>query len=154
MYALDLWHRRNLRTPTKAEWTRAGHDHPCYVTVVAVFGSWNAAIRAAGFRQRKRGEPRGGVRPRRWDRAAISRAIVEWDERHGRPPKKAEWTAGGESHPCSTTVTHSFGTWNNALRASGLKPRTPADHARAHLTLPARCPRTGRFVDELPKLSF
>jgi hypothetical protein len=122
--------------------------------VVAVFGSWNAAIRAAGFRQRKRGEPRGGVRPRRWDRAAISRAIVEWDERHGRPPKKVEWTAAGESHPCSTTVTRSFGTWSSALRASGFKPRTPADRARPHVIPPARCSRTGRFVVELPELSF
>ena len=56
VYAIELWHRRNLRTPTVAEWETAGADHPCRQTVLRVFGSWNAAIRAAGFRPRSRGQ--------------------------------------------------------------------------------------------------
>ncbi len=27
-YAIELWHRRHLRTPTVAEWEQAGPDHP------------------------------------------------------------------------------------------------------------------------------
>jgi len=59
VYAIDLWHRRHLKTPTVAEWETAGSEHPCRHTVQRVFGSWNAAIKAAGFRARRRGEPKG-----------------------------------------------------------------------------------------------
>jgi len=59
VYAIELWHRRNLRTPTVSEWETAGADHPCRQTVLRVFGSWNAAIRAAGFRPRSRGQSKG-----------------------------------------------------------------------------------------------
>jgi hypothetical protein len=58
VYAIDLWHRKHLATPTVAEWEQAGDDHPCRQTVQRVFGSWSAAIRAAGFRPRRRGQPR------------------------------------------------------------------------------------------------
>jgi hypothetical protein len=58
VYAIDLWHRRHLRTPTVAEWEAAGANHPCRQTVQRVFGSWNAAIQAAGFRPRPRGRTR------------------------------------------------------------------------------------------------
>ena len=58
VYAIDLWHRRYLKTPTVAEWERAGDDHPCRHTVQRVFGSWSAAMRAAGFKPRRRGQPR------------------------------------------------------------------------------------------------
>ena len=62
-YAIELWHRRHLRTPTVAEWECAGADHPCRHTVQRVFGSWNAAMRAAGFRARRQGQPK-----ERWHR--------------------------------------------------------------------------------------
>jgi hypothetical protein len=58
LYAIDLWHKRHLKTPTVAEWEAAGSDHPCRQTVQRTFGSWNAAMRAAGFRARPRGRPR------------------------------------------------------------------------------------------------
>ena len=40
------------------EWDRAGADHPCRATVSRVFGSWNAAIQAAGFQPRGPGQSR------------------------------------------------------------------------------------------------
>lgn len=58
VYALELWHRRHLYAPTPSEWQRAGEDHPSRQTVLNVFGSWSAAIAAAGLRPRRRGEPR------------------------------------------------------------------------------------------------
>jgi hypothetical protein len=65
VYAIDLWHRRHLRTPTVAEWEAAGANHPCRQTVQRVFGSWNAAIQAAGFRPRQRGRTRDPWQRRR-----------------------------------------------------------------------------------------
>jgi hypothetical protein len=64
VYAIDLWHRKYLVTPTQDDWERAGADHPCRITVLREFGTWNAAIRAAGFRPRKRGENRNWWRRR------------------------------------------------------------------------------------------
>jgi hypothetical protein len=64
VYALELHHRKHLRAPTKREWQRAGEDHPSLMTVRRVFGSWNAAVAAAGFRPRGAGGPRFMPRPR------------------------------------------------------------------------------------------
>jgi Homing endonuclease associated repeat len=64
VYALDLWHRRYMRPPTKRQWARAGDDHPSSMTVKRVFGSWNAAVQAAGLRPRGPGGRRERVPPR------------------------------------------------------------------------------------------
>ena len=58
VYALELWARRYGRPPSAREWNRAGEDHPSRQTVQRVFGRWNRAIRAAGYRPRKPGELR------------------------------------------------------------------------------------------------
>jgi hypothetical protein len=59
VYAIDLWARRHLRPPTAGQWDRAGEDHPSRQTVQRVFGSWNAAIQAAGYVPRRPGRPFG-----------------------------------------------------------------------------------------------
>jgi hypothetical protein len=61
-YAIELWHRNHLTAPSQDDWERAGSDHPCRLTVLRVFGTWNAAISAAGLAPRPRG------RNRRWSR--------------------------------------------------------------------------------------
>jgi hypothetical protein len=62
VYAIDLWGRRHLRAPTAKEWDRAGADHPSRQTVQRVFGSWNAAIAAAGYVPKAPGQKRGRER--------------------------------------------------------------------------------------------
>jgi hypothetical protein len=66
-YAIDLWHRRTLEAPTQDDWERAGADHPCRLTVIREFGTWNAALEAAGLQPRPRG------RNRRWARQRCAR---------------------------------------------------------------------------------
>jgi hypothetical protein len=55
VYAITLWHRQHSRPPYTSEWEQAGENHPSRQTVARVFGSWNEAIAAAGFRPRPRG---------------------------------------------------------------------------------------------------
>jgi hypothetical protein len=64
VYAIDLWHRTHLEAPTQDDWERAGPNHPCRLTVLREFGTWNAAIRAAGLRARPRGTNRNWHRRR------------------------------------------------------------------------------------------
>jgi hypothetical protein len=63
VYAIDLWHRKRLEAPTQDDWERAGPDHPCRLTVIREFGTWNAAVAAAGLNPRPRGQNR------RWSRS-------------------------------------------------------------------------------------
>ncbi len=65
IYAIDLWHRRHLQVPSARDWEQAGENHPCRQTVMRVFGSWNSAIRAAGFRPKRQGENRAEASRRR-----------------------------------------------------------------------------------------
>src|ERR1700747_2190554 len=55
VYAVTLWYRKHSRPPFTHEWDQAGENHPSRQTVSRVFGSWNAAIHAAGFQPRPRG---------------------------------------------------------------------------------------------------
>ncbi len=67
LYALELWTRRHGRPPAAREWDRAGEDHPSRQTVQRVFGRWNRAIHAAGYRPRRPGELRRRESARRRD---------------------------------------------------------------------------------------
>jgi Homing endonuclease associated repeat len=64
VYAIDLHHRRHLKLPSKRDWVRAGEDHPSLQTVRRAFGSWSAAVAAAGFRPRGPGGARFVTRAR------------------------------------------------------------------------------------------
>ncbi|HKI91412.1 MAG TPA: hypothetical protein VJ986_03850 [Gaiellaceae bacterium] len=58
IYAITLWYRQHSRPPYTSEWDQAGENHPSRQTVARVFGSWNEAMAAAGFKPRPRGRPR------------------------------------------------------------------------------------------------
>ena len=67
--AIQAWaNRHGGRPPTSTKWRTTGAgatflidgqvgSYPCAVTVAGLFGSWNAAIKAAGFKPRTRGLP-------------------------------------------------------------------------------------------------
>jgi Homing endonuclease associated repeat len=156
VYALELWHRRHLCSPTVAEWRLAGESHPSATTVRAVFGSWNSAIVAAGLRPRRPGEWRrrgssGGENANessavRWPTSTVIARLRAWAEEHGRPPTLEEWRRAGERNPSSATVRRIFGTWNAALVAAGFEARRPGVPLAPRSVTHARCERTGRWI--------
>jgi hypothetical protein len=106
------------------------------------FGSFNAAIEAAGFTARRRP---GRIRPRLAGRDEILVAVREWTVRYGDPPTQTDWDPSrarrmghgwravryeeGDWPSTRTVVTH-FGNLNAAIRAAGLVPRSPGGRSR------------------------
>jgi Homing endonuclease associated repeat len=138
-YAFELWHRKNLCSPTVDEWRRAGPDHPSVTTVRQVFGSWNAAVEAAGLRPRRPGESRKAAPVRlvrseaqvavRWSRESTLAAIHAWAESRGRSPSLEQWRRASAMHPSAATVRRLFGSWNAAVEAAGFVARRPGRRA-------------------------
>jgi hypothetical protein len=58
-YALDRFHRRNLRTPTLRELRRGVDDLPSYATIRRMYGSAGAMFRRYGYAVRKPGAQAG-----------------------------------------------------------------------------------------------
>lgn len=54
-----------------------------------------------------------------WPPAAIIEAAQRWEEKHGKPPRAAQWSAGTPEHPAKTTVVQVFGRWNTMIAAAG-----------------------------------
>lgn len=96
----------------QGKWAAEYPRWPALHQVQEVFGSWNAAIRAAGYTPRQV----------RWTEAAIVHAAQGWTRRHGQPPRIEQWrrTAPDGSHPSMRPVLDAFGTWNAMLLAAGL----------------------------------
>ncbi len=80
------------------------------------FGSWQAALAAAGITERTR-------RRRRWDARSISRAVLT-RRREGLPLNAK---AVERDEPALIAAARRiFGTWNDALKASAIDPETVA----------------------------
>lgn len=54
--AIKAWAKEHDATPTAAQWSRVGSAWPSVGRVRTVFGTWSAAIAAAGFTPRRVGE--------------------------------------------------------------------------------------------------
>jgi hypothetical protein len=115
-------------------------DWPSVGMVRRQFGTFNAAVQAAGL------TPRQG--PRRVKRhlagpEQVLDAIVQWTRRYGEPPTQADWdpvrarrlgqqwriaryTEG--DWPSLNTVLNRFGSLGEAVRAAGLQPRSAGEH--------------------------
>lgn len=122
--AMHRWARRHDGRPpgyrdwvlsprrNKSSWGR--RSWPSAEMVRKVFGTWNAAIEAAGFAPR----PPGGLP---WTRDTVIEALQRWAAEHeGDPPKCDERADGLPNH---AAVRRIFGSWNNGIAAAGLTPR-------------------------------
>ena len=104
MRALRAFHDAHERTPTAREWDALGH-RPSAPPIIRHFGSWNAALAAAGLTVTR---PR-----RRWSDAQILAAIRAFEAQHGRPPAAADF--GGGTLPGFETVRVRYGSLGAVL---------------------------------------
>ena len=134
------------RTPTIA---LAQRDErlPSTQTVSRHFGTWNAALLAAGL-------PPTRLSPRQWDQPAILDALHQFERAEGRAPTSSEFSAT-TGLPGANTVAAHFGSWNRALIAAGLtrapRPRRWGEAAviaamRAFATEYGRRPKARDFA--------
>jgi hypothetical protein len=111
--ALRDFARDHGHAPTGPQF-RTIDDAPAPNTVAAHFGSWNAALDAAGV---------GRPPPRlRWEHSTILAALRAWHAEHGRRPQARDFAHAEDRArwPNPGTVARHFGSWNNAVRAAGL----------------------------------
>jgi hypothetical protein len=127
--------------PSREDWSRGapepGHDRgewPHASTVIARFGSFDAALDAAGVEH-------GGRR--RWTRDAILERLGAWAAANdGNAPRRHDWGPDGAPDwsagrwPGERAVVARFGSWGAALAAAGLTAR------------PARPRRVARWTPE------
>lgn len=107
----------NGQSPSRTQWNRCTPEHPSHGQVRRLFGTWSAAIQAAGLSPHK-------SKSARWTDAAILSALRGWASARG-APRASDWSAPGADHPTRALVTRRFGSWDNALRAAGLHPTPP-----------------------------
>lgn len=108
------------RPPYADEWRAATPTTPNAFTLARRFGSWNAALEAAGLTPRRAGSPV------RWTKDAIANAMLDWLLVNGRWPTCKDWAPGtaNEKHPTQSTVLRRFGTWKAAKRYAGWSPES------------------------------
>src|SRR4051794_32781589 len=110
--ALRRFHALHGHVPSVREWDELA-QRPSAPPIIRHFGSWNAAVAAAGL---------AVTRPRqRWSDQDIFAAIRQFEARHRRPPSPADF--GGGSLPGFETVRVRFGS------LSALIDRTRATQA-------------------------
>jgi len=97
-------------------------ERPRAKTLRRRFGSWEAALEAAGIT---------AVPQLRWTDERILDALRASVQAYGRPPRAGEWRQGDPTgdRPSSQVVLRRFGSWTIALHAAGLssqpRPWTP-----------------------------
>ncbi len=105
---IRAYQREHKRPPHAKDIT--GPSGPCRGTFARVFGSFDAALDAAGV-----------THPDPWhNREAIIRALKADAKRRRRIPRSTDWQHATRSRPCSATVTARFGSWRAGLQAAGL----------------------------------
>lgn len=92
-------------------------DYPSCDTIVRYFGSFNAAIEAAGLKPNK--TPSSTFT--NFSKKGIILAIQEFYILNNRIPTTRDFIAD-DKYPVSSTVKEMFGSWNAAIEAAGFVP--------------------------------
>lgn len=121
--AFQEWADEHGRPPKAHEWDKGTPSYPARVTAAAVFGSWNAAMEAAGFTPRRAQAP---GRHKAWTKAEIVDALLDFLFAEGRWPTSTDCgVRRGTTRkrhpglPDHRTVVNHFGSFTAAKRAAG-----------------------------------
>jgi hypothetical protein len=87
---------------------------PSANTITARFGTWNAALKAAGLTPRWNGTE--------WTQPSILEGLRRYAAGNGRAPRSADRIGPLSHYPSPALVISRFGTWSAALHAAGLQP--------------------------------
>jgi hypothetical protein len=153
--AIRRWADRYGEPPTMADWEPArarrlgqswraerfeNGQWPSVRVVRLQFGSFNAAIAAAGFVIRP---APSRLRPNLTGPSAITEAMLEWTRRYGDVPTMADWDPTRARRlgqdwriaryhtgdwPSARSVALHFGSFAKALASAGLVPRERSTH--------------------------
>lgn len=125
--AIREWRDLTGRAPTVPDWSPAHADEghpgaarflteagrwPSVAAVQAHFGSFSAALEAAGVEHARRGART------RWTPDRIVEAMRMWQRAHGKPPTHEDWQRSSDDHPARSTVSRVMGSWEAALEAA------------------------------------
>lgn len=114
---IQQWARAHGAPPSASDWLRTVPEGGVAVsTVQREFGTWNAAIKAAGF------DP---CIQYRHDRETALQAIRDFVARNRRVPTVREFRAATAEHPSSSWYALMFGSWSEAVRQAGFRPNVP-----------------------------
>lgn len=133
--AMVSWAAEHGAPPTRRDWNYSGDGHPGGEPVYRVFGSWETALRAAGFKDRADEIAAGRDRYPAVSPDEISDAIIDWmdwgdgtppslldwhpelAEHQGYPERAERWRAEGWPHAVQAQRAH--GSWNAAIESAG-----------------------------------
>jgi hypothetical protein len=102
---------RRGRTPVRADWSRAARRRPSASTVAALFGSWNAGLRAAGL------DP--NAERDKWTKPCVLEALRRLERKLGRKPTSSDLQRPPVGYPNIAVITRKFGSWGAACRELG-----------------------------------
>src|SRR5829696_6974425 len=113
----------SLSSGDYARWRQRRPEAPNRNTVAEAFGSWHAALDAAGLGARAARKPRRR-RPRSPDvrRARVVAAVPRCERELGRMPRVSDysaWRRGVPGVPAAASVYRAFATWDDVVRAAG-----------------------------------
>lgn len=155
--ALQDEHARTGRAPTKQGWEKAAPEHPAAPTVYDKFGSWNAALEAAGLPTRRQGEWESRPMTARWDPDRVKHAIYEAAYKLRRVPTAADMKRLSrmfpDEFPYPSTVAYHMGSWNDGLIAVGYRPHRLTKGRRRRMQRCSRCQRLHWGFQPCPTIS-
>ena len=105
----DFW-EENGYIPQSRDFKNSGGKYPSSFTVSNLFGSWNKAIKAAGYTP---------IIQKDWSPERCIQAIQMFYTENDRIPVSRDFTKSDGKYPSNGTVSNLFGTWNKGIEAAG-----------------------------------